>query len=86
MGKRKIREQIRKVLPELKKALQTEGEEVTIGGVAITRKEAEKMCIEFEKKLNSKGEYILNWNIIPLNLSVVNKEWRALQESLNQLE
>ncbi len=86
MDKRKISEQILKVLPDLKKALQTEGEEVTIEGVAITRKEAEKMCIEFERSLASEGEYLLNWNIIPLKLSVVSTEWRALQESLNQIE
>lgn len=83
--KETINDKIASLLPDLKQSLKEPGEEVIVGGVTISRLDAERICEEFEKQLNEETDiYDLNWDIIPLKLSVANRNWRSLQESLNQ--
>lgn len=81
-----INEKIATLLPELKQSLKIPGDEVTVGGVTISRLDAEKICKQFEKQLQSTSDVCeFDWDIIPLKLCVSNKKWRSLQESLNQI-
>ena len=81
-----IKDKVATLLPDLKQALKVSENEVTVGGVTIARKEAEKICEQFEEEINSTGkECLVDWDVIPLKLVVANRNWRSLQESLNQI-
>lgn len=81
-----INDKIAALLPDLKQSLKSPGDEVTVGGVTISRLEAEKICKEFEKQLESSSNICeIEWDVIPLKLCVANRNWRSLQESLNQI-
>lgn len=81
-----INEKIAALLPDLKQSLKIPGDEVTVGGVTISRLDAEKICNQFEKQLQSASDVCeIDWDIIPLKLCVSNRNWRSLQESLNQI-
>lgn len=81
-----IKDKIAAFLPDLKQSLKNSGDEVIVGGVTITRLEAEKICKEFERVLNSTSEICqIDWDVIPLKLCAANRNWRSLQESLNQI-
>ena len=87
MKKDALKIQISELLPELKQSLKKTGNEIKIGGVCITRLEAERICENFEKELKSETEMCkIKWDIIPLKLVVADQRWRALQESLNQIK
>ena len=81
-----IKDKIAALLPDLQQSLKTSGNEVMVGGVTITRLEAEKICEQFEKELISNNEKCqVEWDIIPLKLAVANRNWRSVQESLNRI-
>lgn len=81
-----IKEKISALLPDLKQSLNVPGNEVIVGGVTISRLEAERICREFEKQLESPSDcYEIDWDVIPLKLCASNRNWRSLQESLNQI-
>ena len=81
-----VKSQISELLHELKQSLKMSGNEIKVGGVFITRLEAEKICEEFEKELKSKSKRCkIDWDTIPLKLVVSDQRWRTLQESLNQI-
>ncbi len=81
-----IKEKIAALLPDLKQSLKVPGDEVTVGGVTISRLEAEKICKEFEKQMESTSDvFEIDWDVIPLKLCAANRNWRSLQESLNQI-
>lgn len=79
-----IKEKVKVLLPELKEALENSEDFVTVGEIEISREEAEKIRKEFEFQLNS-NDCKIGWDTIPLNLCSGNEEWRAIQESLNQM-
>lgn len=82
-----IRDKISALLPDLKQSLETDCEEVVVGGVTIKKEEAEKIYKAFEKEIKSRSKKCkLEWDIVPLNLVVANRNWRSLQESLNQIK
>lgn len=82
-----IRDKISALLPDLKQSLETDCEEVVVGGVTIKKEEAEKIYKAFEKEIKSRSKKCkLKWDIVPLNLVVANRNWRSLQESLNQIK
>lgn len=82
-----IRDKISALLPDLKRSLETDCEEVVVGGVKIQREEAERIYKEFERELKSRSKKCnIKWDIVPLNLVVSNRNWRSLQESLNQIK
>ena len=82
-----IRDKIVALLPDLRRSLEIDGEEVAIGGVRIPREVAERILKEFEKEIKSKSNKCgVAWDIIPLNLVISNRNWRSLQESLNQIK
>ena len=82
-----IKTKVKELLPDLKQSLKVSGDEITVGGVTISRSEAEKICKEFEEQLNSTSDTcLIDVDVIPLKLCVANRNWRSLQESLNQVE
>ena len=82
-----IRDKISALLPDLKQSLETDCEEVVVGGVTIKKEEAEKIYKAFEKEIKYRSKKCkLEWDIVPLNLVVANRNWRSLQESLNQIK
>ena len=82
-----IRDKISALLPDLKRSLETDCEEVVVGGVKIQREEAERIYKEFERELKSRSQKgFIKWDIVPLTLVVSNRNWRSLQESLNQIK
>ena len=82
-----IRDKISALLPDLKQSLETDCEEVVVGGVTIKKEEAEKIYKAFENEIKSRSKKCkLKWDIVPLNLVVANRNWRSLQESLNQIK
>lgn len=81
-----IKEKIAALFPEIKQALETTGEEVSIEGVKVSRAEAEKINSEFKKQMESStDECVIDWDVIPLKLCVASRNWSSLQESLNQI-
>lgn len=81
-----IKDKVAALLPDLKLALEANGNDVIVGGVTISRLEAEKIYAEFVKELESTSDVCgIDWNIIPLKLCAANRNWRSLQESLNQI-
>ena len=81
-----MNDKIAALLPDLKQSLKDSGNEVTVGGVKISRLEAEKICKEFEKQLETTLDIcIIDWDVIPLKLCAANRNWRSLQEALNQI-
>ncbi len=80
---KKLNEQISAVLPELKTALQNSEEKISVGGVAISRDDANNMYQAFVKYQDF-GKKI-PWRIVPLQLATANIHYRAIQEELNSI-
>jgi len=80
---KKLNEQISAVLPDLKTALQNSDEKISVGGVVISRDDAEKMCKAFED-FSASGKKI-PWQIVPLSLATSNIHYRGIQEELNSI-
>lgn len=80
---KKLNEQISAVLPELKTALQNSEEKISVGGVVISRDDAENMCKAFED-FSASGKKI-PWQIVPLSLATSNINYRGIQEELNSI-
>ena len=80
---KKLKEQISAVLPELKAALKKSEEEISVGGVAISRDDAEKMCEAFEDFSNNGTK--IPWEIVPLSLATANINYRGIQEELTSI-
>lgn len=82
-----IRDKIAALLPDLERSLETDREEVVVGGLTIQREEAEKIYKEFKNELKSQRKTChVTWDVVPLKLAVANRNWRSLQESLNQIK
>lgn len=80
---KKLNEQISAVLPELKTALQNSEEKISVGGVVISRDDAENMCKAFEDFIDSGKKIPLE--IVPLSLAIANINYRGIQEALNSI-
>ena len=80
---KKLNEQISAVLPELKTALQNLDEEISIGGVIISRDDANNMYQSFVKYQDFGKKIPLE--IVPLPLAIANIHYRAIQEELNSI-
>ena len=80
---KKLNEQISAVLPELKTALQNSEGNVSVGGVVISRDDAENMCKAFEDFSDSGKKIPLE--IVPLSLATANINYRGIQEELNSI-
>lgn len=80
---KKLNEQIAAALPELRTALQNPEENISVGGVVISRDDAEKMCKAFEDFSDSDKK--IPWQIIPLSLATSNIHYRGIQEELNSI-
>ena len=78
---KKLNEQIAAVLPELRTALQNPEENISVGGVVISRNDAENMCKAFEEFSESGKEIPLG--TIPLSLATSNINYRGIQMGLN---
>ena len=83
---RAMKERIAALLPELRLALEYVGEEVKVGGVPIKRKDAEQILKQFQEAIETGKSDKISWNVLPLELVVANRNWRAIQEHLNQNE
>ena len=78
---KKLNEQIAAVLPELRTALQNPEENISVGGVVISRNDAENMRKAFEDFSDSGKKIPLE--IVPLSLATSNIHYRGIQEELN---
>lgn len=78
----KLNERIAAVLPDLMESIQKNGDSVVVGGVAISRSEAQNMCSQFENYINSGKD--IEWNVIPLALATANVNYRCIQQELNR--
>ena len=78
----RLNEQISAVLPDLKVSLQKIGEQVIVGGVTVSRREAQNMYNEFECYIKTGKD--IHWNVIPLALATANVNYRWIQQELNR--
>ena len=78
-----LREQILKVLPELKAALSKENAYINLHGVLIPREQGQEMLDEFGKIVDNPTVSDFNGEILPLSLLIVNDDWRSIQVTIN---
>ena len=78
-------EQIGLVIPQLKGALEIEGNDIQLHGVSISRKQGLLLLNELQKILQTRSISEFNSELIPLPLLIVSDEWRNIQVFLNEL-
>ena len=77
-------EYIREMLPEIEKAMTSSSDCAKIGVVDVTRSELEALHEEFTRFMND-DDVLLEWDAIPLQLTVADKRYLALQSVLSLL-
>lgn len=77
--------QIGLVIPQLKAALKTEGINIQLHGVSISRQQGLLLLNELQKILQTRSISEFNSELIPLPLLIVSDEWRNIQVFLNEL-